>query len=70
MNTSNSSKLSQGDQVASNPLTRRSFLQTTSLAAGGAVRVALHLLFDTALMAPIRGWAARTERLLELLASQ
>jgi tetratricopeptide (TPR) repeat protein len=35
------------------------------MAAGGAVRVALHLLFDTALMAPIRGWAARTERLLE-----
>ena len=35
------------------------------MAAGGAVRVALHLLFDTALMAPIRGWVARTERLLE-----
>ena len=34
-------------------------------AAGGAVRVALHLLFDTALMAPIRGWVARAERLLE-----
>ena len=34
-------------------------------AAGAAVRVALHLLFDTALMAPIRGWAGRAERLLE-----
>lgn len=35
------------------------------VAAQGAVRVALHLLFDTALMAPIRGWVARAERLLE-----
>ena len=34
-------------------------------AAEGAVRVALHLLFDTALLAPIRGWAKRAERLLE-----
>jgi tetratricopeptide (TPR) repeat protein len=34
-------------------------------AAGAAVRVALHLLFDTALMAPVRGWLARAERLLE-----
>jgi tetratricopeptide (TPR) repeat protein len=34
------------------------------MAAGAAVRVALHLLFDTALMAPIRGWASRAERLL------
>lgn len=34
------------------------------LAAAAAARVALHLLFDTALLAPIRGWAARTERLL------
>jgi tetratricopeptide (TPR) repeat protein len=34
-------------------------------AAGAAVRVALHLLFDTALMAPARGWLARAERLLE-----
>ena len=33
--------------------------------AGAAVRVALHLLFDTALLAPIRGWAKRAERLLE-----
>jgi tetratricopeptide (TPR) repeat protein len=33
-------------------------------AAGAAVRVALHLLFDTALMAPVRGWLARAERLL------
>jgi tetratricopeptide (TPR) repeat protein len=35
------------------------------MAAGAAVRVALHLLFDTALMAPIRGWTTRAERLLE-----
>jgi tetratricopeptide (TPR) repeat protein len=34
------------------------------MAAGGAVRVALHLLFDTALVAPIRGWVGRAERLL------
>src|SRR5215210_1216576 len=34
-------------------------------AAGAAVRVALHLLLDTALMAPVRGWITRTERLLE-----
>jgi tetratricopeptide (TPR) repeat protein len=34
-------------------------------AAGAAVRVALHLLFDTALMAPVRGWLARAEQLLE-----
>ena len=34
-------------------------------AAGAAVRVALHLLFDTALMAPVRGWTRRAERLLE-----
>ena len=40
----------RGDQVA---------------AAGAAVRVAMHLLFDTALMAPVRGWLARAERLLE-----
>jgi tetratricopeptide (TPR) repeat protein len=33
-------------------------------AAGAAVRVALHLLFDTALMAPVRGWMKRAERLL------
>jgi hypothetical protein len=42
--------LEAGDQVA---------------AAGAAVRVAMHLLFDTALMAPVRGWLARAERLLE-----
>ena len=42
--------LQAGDQVA---------------AAGAAVRVALHLLIDTALMAPVRGWLARAERLLE-----
>jgi len=34
-------------------------------AAGAAVRVAMHLLFDTALMAPVRGWLARAERILE-----
>jgi tetratricopeptide (TPR) repeat protein len=34
-------------------------------AAGAAVRVALHLLFDAALMSPVRGWLARAERLLE-----
>ena len=34
-------------------------------AAGAAVRVGMHLLFDTALMAPVRGWLARTERLLD-----
>jgi tetratricopeptide (TPR) repeat protein len=34
-------------------------------AAGAAVRVAMHLLFDTALLAPVRGWLTRSERLLE-----
>jgi tetratricopeptide (TPR) repeat protein len=34
-------------------------------AAGAAVKVALHLLFDTALLAPIRGWTTRAERLLD-----
>ncbi len=34
-------------------------------AAGAAVRVAMHVLFDTALMAPVRGWLGRAERLLE-----
>src|SRR5215207_8865570 len=34
-------------------------------AGGAAVRVAMHLLFDTALMAPVRGWLGRAERLLE-----
>src|SRR5215212_5583906 len=34
-------------------------------AAGAAVRVAMHLLFDSALMAPVRGWLARAERHLE-----
>ena len=34
-------------------------------AAGAAVRVAMHLLFDTALMAPVRGWLARADRLLD-----
>lgn len=33
-------------------------------AAGAAVRVAMHLLFDTALLAPVRGWLGRAERLL------
>lgn len=34
-------------------------------AAGAAVRVAMHLLLDTALMAPVRGWLGRAEGLLE-----
>ena len=34
-------------------------------AAGAAVRVAMHLLFDTALMAPVRGWLARAQQLLK-----
>jgi tetratricopeptide (TPR) repeat protein len=34
-------------------------------AASAAVRVAMHLLFDTALMAPVRGWLARAELLLD-----
>ena len=34
-------------------------------AAGAACQVALHLLMDTALMAPVRGWVRRAERLLE-----
>jgi tetratricopeptide (TPR) repeat protein len=34
-------------------------------AAGAGVRVAMHLLLDTAFMAPVRGWLARAERLLE-----
>jgi tetratricopeptide (TPR) repeat protein len=34
-------------------------------AAGAAIRVAMHLLFDTALMAPVRGWLARADRLLD-----
>jgi tetratricopeptide (TPR) repeat protein len=34
-------------------------------AAEAAVRVAMHLLFDTALMAPVRGWLGRAQRLLE-----
>src|SRR5215213_3451162 len=33
-------------------------------AAGAATRVAMHLLFDTALLAPVRGWVKRAERLL------
>ncbi|MDQ0821834.1 tetratricopeptide (TPR) repeat protein [Arthrobacter sp. V4I6] len=33
-------------------------------AAGAAARVALHLLIDTALLAPIRGWVRRAETLL------
>jgi tetratricopeptide (TPR) repeat protein len=33
-------------------------------AADAATRVAMHLLFDTALLAPVRGWAKRAERLL------
>ena len=34
-------------------------------AAGAAVRVAMHLVIDTGLMAPVRGWLRRAERLLE-----
>jgi len=34
-------------------------------AAGAAVCVAKHLIFDTALLAPVRGWLGRAERLLE-----
>jgi len=34
-------------------------------AAGAATRVAMHLLFDTALLAPVRSWVKRAERLLE-----
>jgi tetratricopeptide (TPR) repeat protein len=34
-------------------------------AAEAAVRVAMHLLFDAALMAPVRGWIKRAERFLE-----
>jgi tetratricopeptide (TPR) repeat protein len=34
-------------------------------AAGAAARVAMHLLFDTALMAPVRGWLARADQLLQ-----
>ena len=33
-------------------------------AGGAAVRVAMHLLLDTALMAPVRGWLGRADRLL------
>jgi tetratricopeptide (TPR) repeat protein len=35
------------------------------MAAGAAVQVAMHLLFDTALMAPVRGWLTRAEQLLD-----
>ncbi len=34
-------------------------------AGAAAVRVAMHLLLDTALMAPVRGWLARADGLLE-----
>ncbi len=34
-------------------------------AAGAAVRIAMHLVFDTALMAPVRAWINRAEALLE-----
>ena len=37
----------------------------TIAAAGAAVRLAMHLLFDTALMAPVRGWLRRAEQLLD-----
>ena len=34
-------------------------------AARAAVRVAMHLLLDTALMAPVRGWLGRADQLLQ-----
>ncbi len=34
-------------------------------AADAAVQIAMHLLMDTGLMAPVRGWASRAERLLD-----
>jgi tetratricopeptide (TPR) repeat protein len=34
-------------------------------AAGAAVRVALHMLMDTALLAPVRGWLKRADKLLD-----
>ena len=34
-------------------------------AAGAAIRIAMHMLFDTALLAPVRGWLRRSEQLLE-----
>ncbi len=48
----------------------RAYRQSVSVgdrlaAAGAAVRVAMHLLFDTALMAPVRAWAKRVEQNLE-----
>lgn len=36
----------------------------TLAAADAAVRVALHLMLDTGLLAPVRGWLQRAERLL------
>jgi tetratricopeptide (TPR) repeat protein len=36
-----------------------------SAAAHAATRVAMHLLFDTALLAPVRGWIKRAERFLD-----
>ena len=34
-------------------------------AAGAAARIAMHLIIDTGLLAPVRGWIKRAERLLE-----
>jgi tetratricopeptide (TPR) repeat protein len=34
-------------------------------AAGAAARVAMHLLFDTALMSPVRGWLGRADQFLD-----
>ena len=34
-------------------------------AAGAATRIAVYLMMDTGLMAPVRGWVTRAERLLE-----
>jgi tetratricopeptide (TPR) repeat protein len=34
-------------------------------AAGAAARVAMHLMFDTGMLAPVRGWIKRAEQLLD-----
>jgi tetratricopeptide (TPR) repeat protein len=44
----------------------QSVLQEDRLsAAGAAVKIAMHLLLDTALMAPVRGWIKRCQQFLE-----
>ena len=52
-------------RAGSAPMRQACRLAIGSAAAGAAVRVAMHLLFDTALLAPVRGWLARAERLLD-----